>query len=187
MVLLSMRMTVGVGSAAQFCNQGRHHTWLPAISVRDGIQVAVPPLEVVAQLMQRPEGTTPAPACAPPSRRLGHGVAGGAREFPSSCRHGPVRVRNHMRSHQRPGRVPECKRRGRVPGHGEFAIPTLLNCETGAGRPRNVVCVQRRALLGSIDPLHAARHTCGWSGKVQTAFVERLRLRRDSAPGYRPL
>ncbi len=41
-------------------------------------------------------------------------------------------------------------------------------------RWRRLVRVERRALLGTLDQLAAALHTFGWSGKVQTAFVERL-------------
>ncbi len=43
-------------------------------------------------------------------------------------------------------------------------------------RRRRLVRVERRALLGSLDQLQAALLTCGWSGKIQTAFVERLNL-----------
>ena len=41
---------------------------------------------------------------------------------------------------------------------------------------RRLVRVERRALLGSPDQLTAALHTFDWSGKIQTAFVERLNL-----------
>jgi hypothetical protein len=43
-------------------------------------------------------------------------------------------------------------------------------------RRRRLVRVERRALHGSLDQLQAALHTFGWSGKVQTAFFERLNL-----------
>jgi IS1 family transposase/transposase-like protein len=41
---------------------------------------------------------------------------------------------------------------------------------------RRLVRVERRALLGSLDQLQATLHTFGWSGKIQSAFVERLNL-----------
>jgi len=41
---------------------------------------------------------------------------------------------------------------------------------------RRLVRVERRALLGSLDQLTAALHAAGGSGKIQTAFVERLNL-----------
>jgi hypothetical protein len=43
-------------------------------------------------------------------------------------------------------------------------------------RRRRLVRVERRALLGSLDPLTAALRACGESGTIQTAFVERLNL-----------
>jgi hypothetical protein len=43
-------------------------------------------------------------------------------------------------------------------------------------RRRRLVRVERRALLGSLDQLTAALRTGGGSGKIQTAFVERLNL-----------
>jgi len=43
-------------------------------------------------------------------------------------------------------------------------------------RRRRLVRVERRALLGSLDQLQAAMLTFGGSGKIQTAFVERLNL-----------
>jgi IS1 family transposase len=43
-------------------------------------------------------------------------------------------------------------------------------------RRRRLVRVERRALLGWLDQLQATLHTFGWSGKIQTAFVERLNL-----------
>jgi hypothetical protein len=41
-------------------------------------------------------------------------------------------------------------------------------------RRRRLVRVERRALLGSLDQLAAALRSCGESGTIQTAFVERL-------------
>ena len=52
-------------------------------------------------------------------------------------------------------------------------------------RRRCLVRVERRALLGSLDQLAAALRALGESGTIQTDYVERLRLRRDGAPGYR--
>ncbi len=43
-------------------------------------------------------------------------------------------------------------------------------------RRRRLVCVERRALLGSLDRLAAALLHSGGSGTIQTAFVERLNL-----------
>jgi hypothetical protein len=43
-------------------------------------------------------------------------------------------------------------------------------------RQHRLVRVERRALLGPLDQLQATLHTFGWSGKIQTAFVERLNL-----------
>ena len=43
-------------------------------------------------------------------------------------------------------------------------------------RRRRLVRVERRALLGSLDQITAALRTGGASGKIQTAFVERLNL-----------
>jgi hypothetical protein len=43
-------------------------------------------------------------------------------------------------------------------------------------RRRRLVRVERRALLGSLDQLTAALRSCGESGTIQTAFVERLNL-----------
>ena len=43
-------------------------------------------------------------------------------------------------------------------------------------RRRRLVRVERRALLGSLDQLAAALRSCGESGTIQTAFVERLNL-----------
>jgi len=43
-------------------------------------------------------------------------------------------------------------------------------------RRRRLVRVERRTLLGTLDQLASAMHTLGWSGMIQTAFVERLNL-----------
>jgi IS1 family transposase len=43
-------------------------------------------------------------------------------------------------------------------------------------RHRRLVRVERRALLGSLDQLTGALRSCGGSGIIQTAFVERLNL-----------
>ncbi len=43
-------------------------------------------------------------------------------------------------------------------------------------RRRRLVRVERRALLGSLDQFQAAMLTFGWSGKIQSAFVEGLNL-----------
>jgi IS1 family transposase len=43
-------------------------------------------------------------------------------------------------------------------------------------RRRRLVRVERHALLGSLDQLTAALRSCGQSGTIQTAFVERLNL-----------
>jgi hypothetical protein len=43
-------------------------------------------------------------------------------------------------------------------------------------RRRRLVRVERRALLGSLDQLAAALRSSGESGRIQTAFVERLNL-----------
>jgi hypothetical protein len=41
-------------------------------------------------------------------------------------------------------------------------------------RRRRLIRVEHGALLGSLAQLQEALHTLGWSGKIQTAFVDRL-------------
>lgn len=65
---------------------------------------------------------------------------------------------------------------GRQTHHWQVRTGLLYGQLIKHHRRRRLVRVERRALLGTLDQLAAAMHTLGWSGKVQTAFVERLNL-----------
>lgn len=52
-------------------------------------------------------------------------------------------------------------------------------------RRRKLVRVDRRMRLGSLEPLQTTLRKLGLTGTLQTAFIERLRLRRYFAPEYR--
>jgi transposase-like protein len=63
---------------------------------------------------------------------------------------------------------------GRQKHHWQVHAELLYGQLIKHHRRRRLVRVERRALLGSLDQLQATLHTFGWSGKIQTAFVERL-------------
>jgi IS1 family transposase/transposase-like protein len=65
---------------------------------------------------------------------------------------------------------------GRTTHHWQVRAGLLYGQLIKHYRRRRLARVERRALLGSLDQLTAALHTFGWSGKIQTAFVERLNL-----------
>ncbi len=56
---------------------------------------------------------------------------------------------------------------------------TCSNCVAGAGR-RRVAEVRHPVYLGTPDAYRQALCALGCSGRIQTAFIERLRLRRDN-------
>ncbi len=53
---------------------------------------------------------------------------------------------------------------------------TCPNCGAGAGRRHRITDVRRHVLLGQPDAFRQALLTAGFSGRVQTAFIERLNL-----------
>jgi IS1 family transposase len=65
---------------------------------------------------------------------------------------------------------------GRQKRHWQVRAELLYGQLVKHYRRRRLARVERRALLGSLDQLQATLHTLGWSGKIQTAFVERLNL-----------
>jgi len=65
---------------------------------------------------------------------------------------------------------------GRQTHHWQVRADLLYGQLIKHYRRRRLVRVERRALLGSLDQLTATLRSCGESGTIQTAFVERLNL-----------